>query len=134
MVRSSSFLGGVLVGAVAAVWASRRKGGMMSIMNGAGTALKFAGLKSDFLGGSQGRHGSEGSESHRSGHASKVTGEHPIGAGNAQVYPSSVSASDAKHSKEYNLKQITDFIKSDAGVRREVEAILKETNMAIPGL
>ncbi|RRJ66362.1 hypothetical protein EHV15_28165 [Paenibacillus oralis] len=132
--RSSSFFGGVLVGAIAAMWASQRRGGMMSIMNGAGSALKLAGLKSDILGGGQGQHGSEGSESHRTGYASKVTGQHPTGAGNAQVYPSSVSASDAKHSKEYNLKQITDFIKSDAGVRREVEAILKETNTAIPGL
>ncbi|MED4955497.1 MULTISPECIES: hypothetical protein [Paenibacillus] len=132
--RSSTFLGGVLVGAIAAMWASRRRGGMMSIMNGAGSALKLAGLKSDFLGGGQGRHGSEGSESHHKGYTSKATEEHRAGAGNAQVYPSSVSASDEKHSKEYNLKQITDFIKGDADVRREVESILKETNTVIPGL
>lgn len=50
------------------------------------------------------------------------------------VFPSSTSSSDASHWKEYNLKQITDFIKGNADVRREVEQILKETNSVIPGL
>ncbi|MNI45333.1 hypothetical protein D3C73_997540 [compost metagenome] len=52
----------------------------------------------------------------------------------AQEYPSPVSSSATDHSKEHNLKQITEFIRGNADVRKEVEAILKETNSAIPGL
>lgn len=130
--KSSSFLGGILVGVFAAMWASRRKQSLMSVMNGAGSALKFAGMTSN-------RHeaptedisGALKTEAQASDHGTKAKG-----ADNAQVYPSSgtVSTASSNHSKEYSLKQLTDFIKGDADVRREVEAILKETNTPVPGL
>ncbi|MGG6309619.1 hypothetical protein [Paenibacillus macerans] len=127
--KSSSFLGGVLVGAFAAIWASRRKQGIMSAMNGAGTALKFAGLTSTRHEGKDG----DISEALKTEHTSSSAAAKATGA-DAQVYPSPVSQTHSNHSKEYNLKQLTDFIKGNADVRREVEAILKETNTAIPGL
>ncbi|MBM6995536.1 hypothetical protein IM700_007655 [Paenibacillus sp. DXFW5] len=131
-VKSSSFLGGILVGVFAAMWASRRKQSLMSVMNGAGSALKFASMTSN-------RHESSNedlsaalkTEGPASENATKAKG-----ANNAQVYPSSgtISAAGSNHSKEYSLKQLTDFIKGDADVRREVEAILKETHTPVPGL
>lgn len=130
--KSSSFLGGVLVGAFAAMWASRRKQSLMSVMNGAGSALKFAGLSST-------RHETptdDISAALKTDSSPSETAKKAKGADHAQVYPSfsSGSATGSNHSKEYDLKQLADFIKGDANVRREVEAILKETNTPVPGL
>lgn len=124
--KSSSFLCGVLLGAVAAVWASRRRAGsgLMSLMSGASTALKFSEKpdKSD-----QVTNYSSSSSAH-----DQNLNKGPVSS--AQEYPSSVPSSATNHSKEHNLKQITDFIKGNADVRKEVEAILKETNTVIPGI
>ncbi|MEK5476733.1 hypothetical protein NYE70_07240 [Paenibacillus sp. FSL R5-0407] len=118
--KSSSFLCGVLFGAVAAVWASRRKGGLMSMINGAGSVLKTHETNSN---------------SSQPKTSQAATGQDKIGAAaTAQVHPSPVSSTHENHSKEYNLKQITDFIKGNPDVRREVDAILKETHSTIPGL
>lgn len=121
-VKSSSFLGGVLVGAFATMWASKRKRGLMSAMGGAGSMLKFAGLSS--------------AKSNGCATDTAKTDQHLAsgGAENARVYPSPGSTADSHHSKEYDMKQLLQFIKSDANVRREVEAILKETHTVIPGL
>lgn len=123
--KSSSFLFGALVGMTAAVWASQRKSGWMyTMMNQAGAAMKIPGLS-----GTQ----SNGKTSSKASGTSGKSGA----ASSAQVYPSSNSSnssSEPHHSKEYNLKQITDFIKSSPEVRREVEAILKESHTVIPGL
>ncbi|MNW39995.1 hypothetical protein D3C74_170980 [compost metagenome] len=123
--KSSSFLCGVLLGAGAAIWASRRKAGtgLMSLMGGASTALKFA--EQDKIDQSA-NHSSASYTHHQNSYKGPVT--------SAQEYPSSVSSAAANHSKEYNLKQITDFIKGNGDVRKEVEAILKETNTVIPGI
>lgn len=118
--KSSSFLCGLFLGAVAAMWASRRKNGIMSMMGGAGSLLKTSG---------EGQKNATDSSSH----ASSNSGNNGAAA-SAQVSPSPVSSSHANHSKEYNLNQITDFIKGNPSVRREVEAILKETNTVIPGI
>ncbi|WP_410768333.1 hypothetical protein [Fontibacillus sp. BL9] len=118
--KSSSFLCGVLFGAAAAVWASRRKSSMMSMMGGAGSLLKIPGVNSDQT---------------KNKPSQAASGQDKSGAAaTAQVHPSPVSSSTSSHSKEYNLKQITDFIKGNPDVRREVDAILKETHTAIPGL
>lgn len=122
--KSSSFLCGLLLGAVTAVWASRRKNGIMSMMGGAGSLLNMSGEGQ--TGAKSGSHSSHKSSSSDSGNNGA--------AATAQVSPSPVSSSHANHSKEYDLKQITDFIKGNPSVRREVEAILKETNAVIPGL
>lgn len=122
--KSSSFLGGVLVGAFAAMWASRRKRGLMSAMGGAGNMLKFAGLSSAKGNGTMGH----------ADHTAKTEHQASGGAESARVSPSPGSTADSHHSKEYDLKQLVQFIKSDANVRREVEAILKETHTVIPGL
>ncbi|MGP0586855.1 hypothetical protein [Paenibacillus timonensis] len=130
--KSSSFLGGILVGVFAAMWASRRKQSLMSVMNGAGSALKFAGMTSNrHEGSNEDLSAALKTEGPASENATKAKG-----ANNAQVYPSSgtISTAGSNHSKEYSLKQLTDFIKGDADVRREVEAILKETHTPVPGL
>jgi hypothetical protein len=131
-VKSSSFLGGLLVGVFAAMWASRRKQSLMSVMSGAGSALKFAGMTS--------KRNDSPTEDISGALKTEDTGSASVtkakGADNAQVYPSSgtVSTSGSNHSKEYSLKQLTDFIKGDPDVRREVENILKEAKTPIPGL
>lgn len=122
--KSSSFLCGVLLGAGAAVWASRRKSalGLTSLLSRADTALKFTEQP-----------GKKENGSHCSSH-NHSQNNHKGPESSAQEYPSSVSTSATNHTKEFNLKQITDFIKSNAEVRKEVESILKETNTVIPGL
>lgn len=123
--KSSSFLCGALLGAGAAIWASRRKSGMgmMSLLAGTDTAMKFA---------EQPENKGKGAHCHSNHHEAHTN--HKGSESSTQEYPSPVSTSAANHSKEYSLKQVTDFIKSNSDVRREVEAILKETNTAIPGL
>lgn len=127
--KSSSFFSGMLIGAVAAIWASRRGYGVMSTLNGVGSALNMSGLSM----GRNHRNDADMSKTSQQGPTTAASSK-VNGAGNAQVYPSSVSQTDSNYSKEYRLKQITDFIKSNADVRREVDAILKETHSAIPGL
>ncbi|MOA45508.1 hypothetical protein D3C78_1679100 [compost metagenome] len=96
---------------------------MKSLLSGAGTAMKFAEQPGNK------EKGSQRCSTHNEHHSNHKGSE-----SSTQEYPSSVSTSATNHSKEYNLKQITDFIKSNADVRREVESILKETNTVIPGL
>ncbi|MNJ40933.1 hypothetical protein D3C77_358380 [compost metagenome] len=116
--KSVSFLCGALVGAAAVIWSAKRNG---SQMGGNGKGIKkLAGLSMNSSG--------KGSEQQSSSEASFSSSSE------SKVYPSSTSSANASHSKEYNLKQITDFIKGNADVRREVEQILKETNSVIPGL
>lgn len=120
--KSSSFLFGVILGAVATGLASRRKGGWMSMLSEAGSMIKLPAMN-------------DGNNDDKTSHAASNSVSGKNGADpTAQVYPSSVSKTNAGHSKEYSLKQITDFIKGDADVRREVETILKETGSAIPGI
>ncbi|CAM4278481.1 hypothetical protein U9M73_07910 [Paenibacillus phoenicis] len=130
--KSSSFLGGLLVGVFAAMWASRRKQSLMSVMSGAGSVLKFAGISSKRT-DSPTEDISAALKTEDTASASVTKAK---GADNAQVYPSSgtVSAAGSNHSKEYSLKQLTDLIKGDPDVRREVEAILKEAKTPVPGL
>lgn len=121
-VKSVSFLCGALVGAAAVIWSAKRNGGKLTggkgIMNLAGMTMNSAGKGSE--------HGHSSASEHKHGSS---------GMGESKVHPSSaVSSHDAGHSKEYSVKQITDFIKGNADVRREVEQILKETNSVIPGL
>lgn len=117
-VKSVSFLCGALVGAAAVIWSAKRNGLNLGTQ-GSGGIMKLAGLSMNTGGkGSGQQSASESSSSSRE----------------SMVFPSSTSSSNASHSKEYNLKQITDFIKGNADVRREVEQILKETNSVIPGL
>ncbi|WP_334071610.1 MULTISPECIES: hypothetical protein [Paenibacillus] len=119
--KSSTFLFGVILGAVATGLASRRKGGWMSMLSEAGSMIKLPAMN-------------DGKQHDKSSHAASNSGSEKNGADpTAQVFPSSVSSTNSGHSKEYSLKQISDFIKGDADVRREVEAILKETRTAVPG-
>ncbi|MNN63249.1 hypothetical protein D3C81_1786140 [compost metagenome] len=93
-------------------------------MSGASTALKFA---------EQPDKNDQGTNSHSTSYAfDQNSNKGPITS--AQEYPSSVSSAATNHSKEHSLKQITDFIKGNPDVRKEVEAILKETNTVIPGI
>ncbi|MNJ38748.1 hypothetical protein D3C77_336010 [compost metagenome] len=126
--RSVSFLCGALVGAAAVVWAAK-KNGSMSGQEGKGTIMKLAGLSMGGAGKGN-SHQSAGNSGSAAASGASSTGS----TSGEKVYPSSASPANASHSKEYNLKQITDFIKGNADVRREVEQILKETNSVIPGL
>jgi len=119
-VKSVSFLCGALVGAAAVIWSARRNGGKLASGKGI-MHLAGMGMNSAEKGNEQGR-SSASEQKHNT-----------AGFGESKVSPSSFS-SDAGHSKEYSVKQITDFIKGNADVRREVEQILKETNSVIPGL
>ncbi|AZK47151.1 hypothetical protein [Paenibacillus lentus] len=117
--KSVSFLCGALVGAAAVIWSTKRNGTNMGGNSSSGI-MKLAGLSTSSSGKESGQQPSS--------KASSTT------ASESKVYPSSPSSSTSSHSKEYNIKQITDFIKGNADVRREVEQILKETNSVIPGL
>lgn len=117
--KSVSFLCGALVGAAAVIWSAKRSGLKIG-GNGNGGIMKLAGLSMSSSGKESGQQASSNGSSSASSES--------------KVYPSFTSPSDASHSKEYNVKQITDFIKGNADVRREVEQILKETNSIIPGL
>ncbi|GAA0135577.1 hypothetical protein YSY43_24170 [Paenibacillus sp. YSY-4.3] len=120
--KSVSFLCGALVGAAAVIWSAKRNGGKLAGSNG---IMKLAGMGMNPAGKGSGQ-----------GHTSESEHKHNSTAfGDSKVHPSSASSSsDAGHSKEYSVRQITDFIKGNADVRREVEQILKETNSVIPGL
>ncbi|WP_055107745.1 hypothetical protein [Paenibacillus ihumii] len=120
--KSVSFLCGALVGAAAVIWSARRNGGNLGL--GKNGIMKLAGLSMNSAGKGSGQE------------QQSSQGQGIFKAGESKEYPSfsSSSSSDESHSKEYNLKQITDFIKGNADVRREVEQILKETNTVIPGL
>lgn len=125
--KSSSFLCGALFGITAALWASRRKSSLISAMNGAAGSLKISGIK-------EALNNVTSDEEHSSNNGNSAVkstsnAEHNT---HTKVHPS--SGSGQNHSKEYNLKQITDFIKGNPDVRREVESILKETHATIPGL
>lgn len=121
--KSSSFLCGALFGMAAVIWASKRKS-WAGMLTEAGSYIKMP---------------SSGKDSHAHKHdgakaESKVNSFASGAAATAQVPPSPSAQSHENHPKEYNLKQIKELIKGSADVRREVEAILKESNTAVPGL
>lgn len=119
--NTSSFLCGVMMGAVAGVMVSRKRGiAMSSLMNGsfsgAGERAKDKILGMAVTGfGDTAREAKEEKES-----GLKSSAEHK--------HESPVQ------SKESNLKMLKDFIRSNPEVKHEVEKILKDTHTAIPGL
>lgn len=121
--KTSSFLYGVIIGAVASRMISRKNSMLSSMMKDANlgrfanTAMsKIQGTKSQFSGSSQ-ESVSPSSGRHDSTHSNGIAG---------------VQAST--HSKAANLKQVKDFIRNNPDVKNEVEQILKETHTVIPGL
>lgn len=117
--KSSSFLCGVLLGAVATAWARKNKGLLSAAMD-AGSMMNWSSMTSKQHSGNKHEHSSSHSGSR--------------GLSGTQVHPSCNSTNDESHSKEHTLKQILEFIKGNPEVRSEVEGILKETNTVIPGL
>lgn len=122
--KTSSFLYGVIIGAVASRMISRKNSMFFSSMmkdanlgRFANTAMsKIQGNKSQFSGSSR-ESVSPSSGRHDSTHSNGTAG---------------VQAST--HSKAANLKQVKDFIRNNPDVKTEVEQILKETHTVIPGL
>ncbi|VTR63093.1 hypothetical protein [Paenibacillus lautus] len=122
--KTSSFLYGVIIGAVASRMISRKNSMLFSSMmkdanlgRFANTAMsKIQGNKSQFSGSSR-ESVSPSSGRHDSTHSNGAAG---------------VQAST--HSKAANLKQVKDFIRNNPDVKNEVEQILKETHTVIPGL
>lgn len=123
--KSSSFLCGALFGMAAVVWASKRKG-WVSMLTEAGSYIKMPSAGNKCNSRHQGHDGSKAE--------SKVDFAATGAAATAQVPPSSSSQNHEDHSKEYHLKQLKELIKGSTDVRREVEAILKESHTAVPGL
>ncbi|MGG0822923.1 hypothetical protein ABE099_08575 [Paenibacillus turicensis] len=117
--KSSSFLCGVFLGAVSAMLINRNKA-LMSAGKEAGMMWNWSSLKS---GDSCKTHDKE--HHHSTCHTEDK---------HDKVHPSSSGLHDETHMKQSNLKQITNFIKSNPEVRKEVEGILKETGTIIPGL
>ncbi|USB34744.1 hypothetical protein [Paenibacillus sp. YPG26] len=110
--NSSSFIGGLILGAAGAVWLSKRQSHLLSSAG----SLNLSGLTNK-------KH-----ECSSTGSAASSFGSHA-----GQVTPSSAPASSA-NSKESNLNTIKSIIKGNPGLHREVEQILKETGTVIPGL
>lgn len=115
--KSSSFLCGVFLGAVSAMLINRNKA-LMSAGKEAGMMWNWSSLKSG-----------DSCKTHAKDHHSACHDDK-----HEKVHPSGGALHDETHKKESNLKQITNFIKSNPEVRKEVEGILKETNTIIPGL
>ncbi|MBU5672734.1 hypothetical protein [Paenibacillus brevis] len=121
--KSSSFLCGALFGMAAVVWASKRKS-WAGMLTEAGSYIKMPSSGKDCH-----------SHAHKHDGAKAESKANSTGAAaTAQVPPSPSAQSHENHSKEYNLKQLKELIKGSAEVRREVEAILKESHTAVPGL
>lgn len=122
--KTSSFLCGVILGAVASRVISRKNNMSISSMmkntnlgHFADTAIsKIQGTKSQYSGSSQ--------ES-----MSQSSGQHDI---NRTTGVSGVQTTT--QTKSANLKQVKDFIRNNPDVKSEVEQILKETHTVIPGL
>lgn len=110
--NSSSFIGGLILGAAGAVWLTKRKSHLLS---SSGSPI-LSGLTK------------QKDESSSTGAGTSTYGSHM-----SQVSPSTASTS-SNHTKESNLNTIKSIIKGNPGLHREVEQILKETGTVIPGL
>lgn len=114
--RSSSFLCGVFLGAVGAMWASKRRMGLMSGQRG--SLMGFANLAKNKSNGTFQSHDAEDAISHGAAHGAA--------GGTNLAHKADV--------KESNLKLIKEFINGNPEVKREVEQILKDTHSVIPGI
>lgn len=119
--NTSSFFCGVLIGAAVSTMMSRKRsgGGMMSsLISNNGPMGKAADKVMDMASTGFGNSTKSGSGASQGSSASQHTkqGESPV------------------RSKESNLKMLKEFIRTNPDVKHEVEAILKETHTAIPGL
>lgn len=130
--RSSSFLGGVLLGALASNWMSKRNMNWMSVVGQAGSLLNLGDMarnksRNHFPSGG-------GNQSFKGNEAQSISGN----ASSTQHSSHSHSTTETSHkthdSKDSNLRMIREFIKGNPEVRIEVDKILKETNTVIPGL
>lgn len=110
--NSSSFLCGVLIGATAAVYIAKKRSG--SSADNYESLVKWTGLSN------QQNNQSKSNNTQSSSSNGSAT--------------SSGSSDQSGQSKASNLKLLTDFIKGNPDVRKEVDLILKETNTVIPGL
>lgn len=122
--NTSSFLCGVVMGAAASVYLSKKRGGMLSSLTQSGGSLQGAGGKAK----------------------EKILDMAMTGFGNTSASGTGDKGSHAKtsgtehktestlKSKESNLNMLKDFIRSNPDVKHEVEQILKETHTSIPGL
>ncbi|WP_150271010.1 hypothetical protein [Paenibacillus tepidiphilus] len=121
--NTSSFLCGVVLGAVASTMISRKRGSMMSALLSPNGAGQGAGEKAkDKILGMAG-----------TGFGSTATGSSGSHSTTASAETEHKSESTLQ-SKESNLRMLKDFIRSNPDVKHEVEKILKETHTTIPGL
>lgn len=122
--KTSSFLYGVIIGAVASRMISRKNGMFFSSMMKDANLGRFANTAMSKIQGNKSQFSGSGRES-----VSPSSGRHDSTHSNGTA---GVQAST--HSKAANLKQVKDFIRNNPDVKTEVEQILKETHTVIPGL
>ncbi|KOP63863.1 hypothetical protein AMS62_00440 [Bacillus sp. FJAT-18019] len=118
--KTSSFLCGVILGAVASRVISRKNNMSISSMMKNTNLGQFADTAISKI---------QGTKSQYSGSSQESMGQHDI---NRTTGVSGVQTST--HTKSANLKQVKDFIRNNPEVKSEVEQILKETHTVIPGL
>ncbi|OMF73087.1 hypothetical protein [Paenibacillus glucanolyticus] len=121
--KTSSFLYGVIIGAVACRMISRKNMGFSSMMKDVNLG-RFADTAMSKI---------QGTKSHNYGSSHESVS--PSSGRNGSTHSNGTSAGQTStHSKAANLKQVKDFIRNNPDVKNEVEQILKETHTVIPGL
>ncbi|GGF75425.1 hypothetical protein GCM10010912_20750 [Paenibacillus albidus] len=123
--NTSSFLCGVLTGAVVSMMMSKKRNNLMSTLGGSGMSVGGAAdrAKDKIVGMALTGFGNTSASADRSHDNSKGRS-----GGTAEHKPESLK------SKEDNMRMLKDFIRSNPDVKHDVEQILKETHTAIPGL
>ncbi|MGE7826591.1 hypothetical protein [Paenibacillus sp. MDMC362] len=123
--KTSSFLYGVIIGAVACRMISRNNSRFFSSMMKDANLGRFADTAMSKIQGTKSQHYSGSSQESVSPSSGRHDSTHSNGTAGVQT---------STHSKAANLKQVKDFIRNNPDVKNEVEQILKETHTVIPGL
>ncbi|MEK3781342.1 hypothetical protein [Paenibacillus sp. FSL R5-0810] len=122
--KTSSFLYGVIIGAVASRMISRKGSLSLASMMKDVNVGRFADTALSKIQNGIGNNNGSSQESVRPS-SSRHDSSNPVGA---------AGVSSSSNSKAANLKQLKDFIRSNPDVKQEVEQILKETHTVLPGL
>ncbi|MCL6602412.1 MAG: hypothetical protein K6T94_05990 [Paenibacillus sp.] len=125
--KSSTFLCGVLVGAAASMYMSRKRTSMMSSFGQSKGSMTGAAdkAKDKIMGMAMTGFGSTSASNTTNSTSSTTQGSA------AQM---STDKYSPIQSKEANLDMLKDFIRSNPDVKHEVQQILKETHTTISGL
>jgi hypothetical protein len=141
MMRSSTFLCGVIVGVAASMYMSKKNKPMMSNFGQSKGNMNMGGTLGNAADKAKDKIMDMAMTSFGGGSDSSSASSNGSSSGNTSGSSSSQSSSNSRDtydapikSKEENLRMLKDFIRSNPEVKREVEQILKETHTTIPGL